>query len=463
MKSIHLLFRSEISSPPTPMQTMNLVPEEEEKQREHIAAPILHRDTDRKLSKELMSLFNRKAMYVINEDLSVTFWPTPDCKMASKPLQAAKMSMQKIVQFAGCAKLEASSKSELVVIETYHPICSFIEASLEAWALHYPIRFKPEHIWLLILQAVAVHVNQNAEKLRTKFVNHERKIALEVQRDEFVLGSDTNDWKDVIQEFMEQIDANTVQDTVQLVDCDFSGSTIMDKLCAKVTIIGPCKSYSECGMNTICGFPQIKLDGTKGDWLKLKEKTIVLLRDKVNDEFGSEWGKALLPVLDRFIGAFEGDIDCLFWNSMIKRGAQGGSGGSSFYSGWINVFFPFTTGDMKNQSCVPYSMDSAYVLQGFQKKMCTVSTGSMSLWGDEAAGGEVAEFPTGLGEAPVNWKCDGRNLRLKLITGFIGFQQDPTTLEICANLGWCIAHEKILVRRKRKPCTAVHRERLDQV
>ena len=55
----------------------------------------------------------------------------------------------------------------------------------------------------MMSSSLAEHVNQNAEKLRTKFVNHERN--------EFVLGSDTNDWKDAIQEFMKQIDANYIR------------------------------------------------------------------------------------------------------------------------------------------------------------------------------------------------------------------------------------------------------------
>ena len=40
---------------------------------------------------------------------------------------------------------------------------------------HYPIRIKPDDIWLLIVQAFSNHVNANSEKLRHLFVNFDGK------------------------------------------------------------------------------------------------------------------------------------------------------------------------------------------------------------------------------------------------------------------------------------------------
>merc|ERR1719385_585862 len=136
--------------------------------------------------------------------------------------------MTHVLKAAKYGQLEASSDSGINVVDSNAGISSFITASLDAWANHYAIRFKPEHIWLLILQGVAIHVDKNAEKLRKKYVNHNGKLQLTVRRDGFTLGSKQNDWEGVIEEFVQQIDANTVKDTVQLFDCDFSGSTMMD-------------------------------------------------------------------------------------------------------------------------------------------------------------------------------------------------------------------------------------------
>ena len=46
---------------------------------------------------------------------------------------------------------------------------------------HYPIRIKPDDIWLLIVQAFSNHVNANSEKLRNYFVNFDGKKELIVK------------------------------------------------------------------------------------------------------------------------------------------------------------------------------------------------------------------------------------------------------------------------------------------
>ena len=45
---------------------------------------------------------------------------------------------------------------------------------------NYPIRIKPDDIWLLIVQAFSNHVNANAEQLRHYFVNFDGKQKLTV-------------------------------------------------------------------------------------------------------------------------------------------------------------------------------------------------------------------------------------------------------------------------------------------
>merc|ERR1719474_1979630 len=411
-----------------------------------------HKFILQKLNKELAALYTHNAKYNVNGDGSVTFWPTPNCKPAIKPVTTKRMSMKKYAEWQQCKELEASSNTDLDIAGE-SGICSFITAAIDSWSSHYPIRFKPEHIWLLILQGVAVHVDRNAEKLRTKYVNHKETMTLRVERDDFVLGSAKNDWEGVIEEFVEQIDSNTVKDTVQLFDCDFSGSTMMDKICTKVTIMDICKNYFNYMVCSMCGFPQITLDGTRSDWIRLKQKTSYLLKNKVDEQFGAQWSESLLPLLDRFIGAFDGEIDCLFWNSMIKRGARYGSGGFSWFSGWINILFPFMSGDggnARNQYCVPYSEGRAYVAQGLNSYDGRQQT-YRSLYGQwgiqqryqhgsggKQTGGKVHEYPSGLAQAPVVWKYQGQQIEMKFIAGFVGYQQDPKSLEICPNLSWCI-------------------------
>ena len=102
-----------------------------------------------------------------------------------------------------------------------------------------------------------------------------------------------------------------------------------------------CKNFFRYICYTKCGFPQITLCGTKNDWIKLRNKANIVLKEKVDKRFGDKWSKSLIPLLNRFIDTFDGKINALFWNSMIKTGASRGSGARSWFSGWINILFPY--------------------------------------------------------------------------------------------------------------------------
>ncbi len=85
--------------------------------------------------------------------------------------------------------------------------------------------------------------------------------------------------------------------------------------------------------------------------------------------FCNTWGQALFPVLDRFVQVFQttttaaaaAAVDEEFWQNMVKRGGTQGSGARTWYSGWINVFFPILAKKKANPYCVPYSPKAPYV------------------------------------------------------------------------------------------------------
>ena len=87
--------------------------------------------------QEIMDLYHYKCDFTMNDDGSVTFWLTQNC--------------------------EPSTHINLI-----------------------QIRCDLALFW--ILQAVAFHVDVIAEQLRSEYVMHEDKMALEVRRDDFILG-----------------------------------------------------------------------------------------------------------------------------------------------------------------------------------------------------------------------------------------------------------------------------------
>ena len=124
--------------------------------------------------------------------------------------------------------------------------------------------------------------------------------------------------------------------------------------------------------------------------------------------------------------AFDGKIDCLFWNSMIKRGATYGSGSWSWYSGWFNVFYPIIQG-AANKYCVPYESRVGYVKSGFK---------NASRNGEN----DVNFYPHGLSSAPVKWINYSVEFKLKFIGGFIGVQRSKEN-ELSPMVGYIIGEQ----------------------
>eukprot|EP01084_Bolivina_argentea_P148832 260121_1 len=422
------------------------------------------------INQAVADLFKYKCKYHYNKDSSgssISFYPSPHLAqqqdICTKRLPETKLlksqSLTQIKSKSGVSKIEAVYDFDATIcVENNSSISPFITGACKAFNEHYPFRISPNNILLLILQAIAIHVDQNAEKLRDKYVLHEGIKTLVVSRDsaDFVLKQQRrdNDWNGVIREFVQKIDKNTQPDTVQLMEADFSDSTLVDVISNKICIMDICKNYFRYGVAFGgCGFPKITLSGTKADWVKLKDKVVKLLETKVTKQFGKIWGEALIPILDRFVNVYDGYIDCLFWNSMIKLGVTitelQDSDGSKYsqknyrYTGWFNVFFPFITDNhaMKtsyksNPYCKPYSMNDNYAKGGVK---------------DAGQGGNnVSVYPLGLASVPVNmWYEDGFGkskkkdiLKMKFVSGIIGYQQCPNSFEIKVVTGWLIGYQQ---------------------
>jgi hypothetical protein len=73
----------------------------------------------------------------------------------------------------------------------YPGIHLFVQSALIAFTNHFPLELRPDMIFQLILEGLSRHVNMNSEALRSKFVRHEGKDVIKIDRDEFRLGPRT--------------------------------------------------------------------------------------------------------------------------------------------------------------------------------------------------------------------------------------------------------------------------------
>ena len=245
---------------------------------------------------------------------------------------------------------------------------------------HYPIRIKPDDIWLLIIQAFSHHVNINSEQLRSMFVNFEGKKELVVNYAVSNLEEvDAKLLEDFSVQINEQMKEYLGENLLNILTPNFTTTNNESLIICKISIMGAFKKYFDYTMFLSgCGIPYIILEGTAEDYKKIKEKALELKKYKF------DWYiDKLIPHIDKMIEAKEGKIDVDYFKNMIqnkeateyKPGLSGRRGYDykvDHLSGWFLNFFAYI-GDV--QGCYEqFKLDDIGVkdFEKFPSQMLTV-------------------------------------------------------------------------------------------
>ena len=237
-------------------------------------------------------------------------------------------------------------KQNLAYIDSNVPL---LNGFYKAHCNHYPIRIKPDDIWLLIVQAFSNHVNANSERLRHYFVDFDGKKKLTVEYD---LSSIEQVNRKVLEDFSEQINEQMKkylgEKLVDILTPNFSTSTYDSKIIGKISIMGAFKKYFDYHMALCgCGVPYLILEGTAQDYRDIISKA----RELIKYEFG--WYiERIIPHVEKMAEAKEGKIDIDYFKNMIQKKEvieteYGPSGMSEyevkydFLSGWFLNFFAY--------------------------------------------------------------------------------------------------------------------------
>ena len=221
----------------------------------------------------------------------------------------------------------------------------------EAHTNHYPIRIKPDDIWLLIVQAFSNHVNANSETLRSYFVDFDGKKTLTVK---YPLDNISQVDRKILEDFSEQINSQMIEylgeELINVLTPDFSTSTYDTKIVGKISIMGAFKKYFEYKMGLLgCGIPYIILEGTPDDYKKIINKAKKLRK------FQFEWYiDKIIPHIQKMVDAKEGKIDVEYFKNIVQKKEvteiKYGSSGMSKYEvqvdyicGWFLNFFAYYT------------------------------------------------------------------------------------------------------------------------
>jgi Domain of unknown function (DUF4419) len=308
---------------------------------------------------------------------------------------------------------------------------SFLAAAMMAFAQHLPLALMPDHLWTLIVQGFARHVDQHAEKLRGTFVAHEGKKTIEIREDRMVRGqTDSQQWEEwIFPQFSQAIGETMVNDNVRqtLAGKHFTTTTATSQAASEIVLMAAFKSYFEYSMVTACGIPQVRLEGTRDDWVALRDNTAKLADLMMpNNTHGELWIKDIVvPILDEFIMAYDGHMNYCFWQTMVKfRTTGGGSGSYEFLSGWLPTLFPYLSegpGDVKPNPYLRRWEESANAL---------------------LEGPQPSHIPTQLSSVPVNWDYFGEVFPLHFHAGFRGVTQEADGT-VAPVLGYYVTNDPV--------------------
>lgn len=301
----------------------------------------------------------------------------------------------------------------------------FLVACMTAFAQHLPLQLTPDDIWSLISYTFAKHVDENAEELRSMFVQHQGKKRLLVETPvTFQMSSNGNpdtgasarEWEGrIFPDFSQQIREHVGSKVHDSVTADFSTTSAPTKAAAEITLMAAMKNYFSYGMSTMCGIPKITLAGTEEDWVALRNRAEEL-GSLMTSKFSQYWMPLLLPVLDECVDSYKGNVNHGFWQSMVKLRNNGmGSGYEEYISGWMQIFFPYLASGRMNERLRPWN---EMYFQGPSPK----------------------EFPTIVSSAPVDWNYFGTTYDLDFHAGITGFGQDPSEGTIRPVVGWYVTH-----------------------
>ena len=181
---------------------------------------------------------------------------------------------------------------------------------------HYPIKIKPDDIWLLIIQGFINHVNLNSEKLRYLFVNFQGKKELTVK---YPLSDIKEINKNILEDFSKKLVAQISdfigKEIIELLTPNFTTTTYDSEIICKISIMGAFKHYFDYTMNLLGGgVPCVVLDGTADDYRKIIDKAKKLKKYKL------DWYiDRIIPHLEKMVEAKDGKMDKEYFKNMIQQ------------------------------------------------------------------------------------------------------------------------------------------------
>lgn len=334
----------------------------------------------------------------------VTFAVHP-VKRATAPLPTCK-THEALDRLLG-HKVEACSdyRADCVREVTFHAL---LAAAHFAFSQHRPLVLSPDMVWVALVQGLARHVRNHAERLRDRFVSHQGKVEIRVVRDDLHRGSPENAWGGVIRELSARVRTHLGPRYDGLV-ADFSTTGPAERTACEVALLDTFQPYFEYRVACICGIPEVTLEGAADDWRRLRDKVEALAPYDLD-----WWLPRVRRVCDQFVRASRGDVDTGHWQDLYKRQD---AYGWDVVNGWLVELVPY----LKNWRTGNFTVRNP-------------------LLNDPGARVTTNQLPGGLSQVPFRcgWQGRAEDAAMEFLGGFLGVTQDPATLALRPKLGWAV-------------------------
>ena len=302
----------------------------------------------------------------------------------------------------------------------------FVATIHHAYSDHYPLVLSPDDVWTIIAQGFAIHVNENAETLRSRFVAHQGTVDLVVDLP-FSKGGANNPWEAALSTFSERIADHIGPKQRDLVVGNFTTTGLVERASSEIVLMGSMQKFFGYVGRTLCGIPEITLLGTPADWKSVRDRASAM------GEYDLAWWTThLIPILDQFVAASQGTVEKSFWQDMYKVSDE--SGGPHI-SGWINTLFAYHAEGYNGVKYVKSAVRNPYLGERMGR----------------SHGPTTDAFPMGMSRVPWKWNYLGTMFDMEFLGGFAGISQDPETHAVRPALAWAVRDPSVAAPPKQSP------------
>lgn len=277
----------------------------------------------------------------------------------------------------------------------------FFQTMLACYNKHYPLALRPEVLSYLINHEIAVTVNKHPDDYRSLFTSSGERQTIEVRDDSLVRGDHSSDWGKTLSLFEAELRRRVPVGCLESMIPGFSTDTPESRTATLIAFMDTVQSFYSYRFITLCGIPQIRLDGTAEDYQELADSA-----EKLAGFFSKHlepYFRHLLPIL-RTIAQQAGsaETDNEFWSKIYSH--HTGSG-YSVASGWITAFLAYTPN--KSGELMPK-----------EKRLFD--------WANlkEDEGIPYGNFPQHISSVPFTWRYLADEVPMTFIGGVLGIEND---------------------------------------